>query len=126
MLGKRPQVSISRMKYAIQINDSPTRSESPETALQFIKAALAAGHEVIQVFFYQDGIYNAFNSSGFGQDSFSGWEVLSGEAGIELVYCTSAAERRGLVNSRPGFKAGGLGLWVDACLRADRVMQFGA
>lgn len=114
------------MKYAIQINGSPTRSESPLTGLQFIKAALAMGHEVIQVFFYQDGVYNAFHSGGFGQESFPGWEVLSSEAGIELVYCTSAAERRGLVNSRPGFKAGGLGLWVDACLRADRVMQFGA
>jgi sulfur relay protein TusC/DsrF len=60
MLGECPEVSIRPMKYAIQINDSPTRSGSARTGFQFIKAALASGHEVVRVFFYQEGIYNAF------------------------------------------------------------------
>ncbi len=113
------------MKYAIQINDSPLRSWSPQTGLQFIKAALASGHEVIRVFFYHEGIHNAFGTPESTETAKSDWVVLAETAGVELVFCVSAAERRGMVAPLAGFQPGGLGLWVDACLRADRIVIFG-
>jgi len=125
MLGERPEVSIRPMKYAVQINDSPTSSGSPQTGFQFIKAALASGHEVVRVFFYREGIYNAFIPANAAEPAVPDWTALHENEGIELVYCISAAERRGQANPCPGFMAGGLGLWVDACLRADRVIVFG-
>ena len=125
MLGERPEVSIRPMKYAIQINDSPTRSGSAQTGFQFIKAALASGHEVVRVFFYQEGLYNAFIPGDSAEAAVPDWTALHRDEGIELVYCISAAERRGQANSCPGFVAGGLGLWVDAFLRAERVIVFG-
>jgi tRNA 2-thiouridine synthesizing protein D len=114
------------MKYAIQINDSPTRSGSSETCFQFIKAALTSGHEVVRVFFYHEGIYNAFIPVALASAAVPDWGALHSDQSIELVYCVSAAERRGQANACPGFVAGGLGLWVDACLRADRVIVFGS
>ena len=98
-----------------------------KTAWQFIKAARNAGHEVLRVFFYHAGVENGFiSSTELGYD-LPDWSSLALAEGVELVYCITAAERRGKSSevALGGFKAGGLGLWVDACLRADRVIVFG-
>ena len=119
------------MKYAIQVNSGYTHTTLPHIAHQFITTALAEGHAIIRVFFYHDGIYN-----GFGLPSSSGtvnpnpdapdWSALAERHGVELVLCVTAAETRGLTETTllPGFRLGGLGLWMDACLRADRFMVF--
>lgn len=105
------------------------------TGYQFIKAALAAGHGIIRVFFYHEGVGNAFMPAMPGELAAPDWPSLARDHGVELIFCTAAAERRGLTYPdhmpgaglfpREGFRAGGLGLWVDACLRADRVLIFG-
>ncbi len=123
------------MKYAIQINDAPHQSSAANSAYQFIRAALADGHTVIRVFFYGDGVFNAWipalSSDGVNTPD---WAALADSADLDLVFCITAAERRGMLEhsadrlmlpSLVGFRAGGLGLWVEACLGADRVMVFG-
>jgi tRNA 2-thiouridine synthesizing protein D len=123
------------MKFVIQINASPREAQAANTAYQFIKAALANGHDIPLVFFYYDGVCNAQVSSFGGEDDFSArWSALAREHGLDLVLCVSAAQRRGLVSTdgkdegllAPGFRIGGLGQWVDACLKADRVLNFAA
>lgn len=123
------------MKFAIQIGASAAESNAPMTGLQFIKAALDSSHRVVRVFFYHDGVYNAFMPPRPGELPVPDWSSLASGSDLELVFCSTAAERRGLLNDSgksaglpplPGFRPGGLGLWVDACLRADRVIQFGA
>jgi tRNA 2-thiouridine synthesizing protein D len=111
------------MKYAIQINGAPDQSQSVYSAQQFIKAALAEGHEIIRVFFYHQGIYN-----GFGAEA--SWSALARQYGLDLVLCVSAVERRGMDPSvaarlREGFRLGGLAQWVEAALKADRTLMFG-
>lgn len=126
-VGKFIHFSIKFMKYAIQVNMAPDENGVSKTAWLFIKAARNAGHEVLRVFFYHAGVENAFVSpTEFGCD-LPDWSSLALTDGVELVYCTTAAERRGKWSEAAlgGFKAGGLGLWVDACLRADRVIVFG-
>jgi tRNA 2-thiouridine synthesizing protein D len=124
------------MKYAIQINGGPGLSPSAASGYQFIKAALAAGHEIVRVFFYHEGVYHGFGGAGAAGDSlFPDWSGLARSHGLDLVLCISAAERRGLVPSdakarqaavaAEGFRIGGLGQWMEACLKADRVMVFG-
>lgn len=62
------------------------------------------------------------------------WTDLAREHGVDLVLCVSAAQRRGLLAEdgtnegriAPGFRVGGLGLWVEACGKADRVLIFAA
>jgi len=129
------------MKYAIQVNASPYQSNSGETAYQFIKAALGAGHEITRVFFYKEGVYHAFRYVTPPDDEVNitqRWSCLASEYSVDLVVCISAAQRRGLLEMREakrqgqqdnnvadGFRIAGLGLWVEAVLEADRFLEFG-
>lgn len=111
------------MKFAIQIHAAPNASSAGCTALRFARAALASGHEVLRVFFYQDGVYGALGESA------AEWAALAREQPLDLVVCVAALERRGLqatVTASQGFRIGGLGLWMEAVLQADRVVVFGA
>ena len=129
------------MKFAIQINVSPYQSQAGETALQFIKAALAMGHEVYRVFFYFDGIYHALRFATPPEDERQMtvcWSELATQYNIDLVVCVSAAQRRGLLSAdearrqqkqdndlAEGFRISGLGQLVEATLIADRFIVFG-
>ena len=94
---------------------------SPRMAIDFIRALLAEGHQVSQVFFYHDGV-----RAGFG-DSASDWVKVAQGGEFDLVLCSQALDQRGLApHFDHPFVVGGLGLWVDACLKADRVIRFGA
>lgn len=129
------------MKFAIQINSAPWRSGACDTAYQFIRAALKLGHEIVRVFFYCEGAYNGLSGMSPPEDEkllIRRWSELAAEQGIDLVICISAASRRGLLENTEaaragqrdgdlaeGFRIGGLGLWVEACLEADRFLSFG-
>ncbi|NOQ82155.1 MAG: sulfurtransferase complex subunit TusD [Methylophaga sp.] len=128
------------MKYAIQVNSSPYQSHSGDTAYQFIKATLDMGHDVVRVFFYQEGVYHAFRYKTPPDDEVqvvARWTELAEEYELDLVVCISAAQRRGLLESgeakrqgkqdndvADGFRIAGLGLWVEAVLAADRFVEF--
>jgi len=128
------------MKYAIQVNSSPYQSHSGDTAYQFIKATLDMGHDVVRVFFYQEGVYHAFRYKTPPDDEVqvvARWTELAEDYELDLVVCISAAQRRGLLESgeakrqgkqdndvADGFRIAGLGLWVEAMLAADRFVEF--
>jgi len=129
------------MKFAIQVNNSPYHSNAGHTACQFIKAALAQGHVVFRVFFYHDGVYQAFKYTTPPDDELqltAQWSDLARHYSIDLVVCISAAQRRGLLYSdeakrqgkldddlAEGFRISGLGQLVEATLEADRFIVFG-
>lgn len=128
------------MKFVIQVNSSPFHGRAAHTAHQFIRAALAEGHAIVRTFFYHDGVFAGFAVSRPGEEigvNPPDWAGLAREHGIDLVLCVSAAERRGLRTEKQpggrenqrapaeGFRVGGLGQWVEACLEADRVLVFG-
>ena len=116
------------MKYAIQVNGAPGPSSSGRNAYDFIRAALAEGHQIVRVFFYRDGVYNGFEGTLDRGLNPPDWSGLARSHGLDLILCVSAAERRGLkgMDSSEGFRIGGLGQWMDACLKADRVLTFGS
>jgi tRNA 2-thiouridine synthesizing protein D len=77
------------MKYAIQVNSSPHQANSADTAYQFIKAALEMGHEVVRVFFYQEGIYHALRYATPPSDEVqvvTRWTKLAEDYDLDLVY----------------------------------------
>jgi tRNA 2-thiouridine synthesizing protein D len=129
------------MKFAIQINVSPTDSNAGYSAYQFIQAAIKKDHEIFRVFFYQEGIYHAFKYSTPPDDELQltkKWSALANEQDIDLVVCISAAQRRGLLcddeakrrgkldqDLAKGFRISGLGQLVEAILVADRFIEFG-
>lgn len=129
------------MKFAIQINSSPSASISAYSAYRFICALLEEGHSVFRVFFYHDGAYHAFKYAQPPDDELNFpalWSQLAKKYGIDLVVCVSAAQRRGLLHAdeakrvgkqdddlAAGFRISGLGQWVEATLEADRCIVFG-
>lgn len=128
------------MKFALQVNSAPYSGQGSETAYRFAMAALQDGHEIIRVFFYFDGIYNALALSGPPDDEkdlVKRWSCLAIRQKIDLAVCISAATRRGIVQPEDGgnpglpfliargFRISGLGQWVEAGIDADRLLVFG-
>lgn len=119
------------MKFAIQVEGHPASSSAAKTAYQFIRAALLKKHQVSLVFFYYDGVYlcrRAETREPTDGPSGANWHDLAREGGFLLVVCSAALERRGISGSAlpEGFTIGGLGSWVDGCLRCDRHVTFAA
>jgi len=129
------------MKYCIMVNEGPYTHQASDTALQFCKAVLDAGHEIFRVFFYHDGVNNGTRYTVPPQDDRNiqqEWSKLAEAHEIDLVICIAAAQRRGIMdadeakrqgldgdNIAPGFRISGLGQLIEGGIIADRQLVFG-
>ena len=118
------------MKFGILINEGPFTHQASDSAYRFTVAALAKGHEIYRVFFYNDGVYNANKLSEPQSDDrnlVALWSKLADEHEIDLVVCIAAALRRGIKDEvlQDGFRISGLGQLVEAGIQADRLVVFG-
>ena len=114
---------------------------SSRRALLFAQAALAGGHEIVRLFFYQDGVYNASSSVVTPQDEQDvpkQWRTFVSEHQLDGVVCIAAALRRGVLNEEEArryqreaiavdapWELSGLGQLHDAVQDADRLICFG-
>lgn len=128
------------MKFAIALFAAPQLPAS-RRALRFAEAALAGGHEIVRLFFYQDAVYNAANTLVTPQDELdlpAAWSQFIQQHGLDAVVCISAALRRGVLDSEEAARYGrdaaslgqawalsGLGQLHDAIQDADRLICFG-
>lgn len=127
-------------QFVIQVNASAYGSTGSFRALKFCQSALAQGHTIVAVFFYQDGVYNSSALLAPASDEFdihAAWQNLGNEHQITLTNCVSAALRRGVLspqdaqeNGKPqwsaaaSFTMGGLGELVTGIERAERLVCF--
>jgi tRNA 2-thiouridine synthesizing protein D len=130
----------STMKFAIALF-SAAHAPSSRRALLFARAALAGGHEIVRLFFYQDGVYNASGSVVTPQDEEDlprQWRSFITEHRLDGVVCIAAALRRGVLNAEEAaryqreavavdapWELSGLGQLHDAVQDADRLICFG-
>ena len=118
------------MNFGILVNEGPYTHEASDSAYQFCKAALAAGHKIQRVFFYHDGVNNASRLTEPPQDDrtiVNRWSQLAAEHKVDLVVCVAAALRRGIKdeNLAAGFRISGLGQLIESSIQADRLVTFG-
>ncbi len=129
------------MKFGILVSEGPYTHQASDSAYHFTAAALRAGHEIVRVFFYHDGVNNGSRLSVPPQDDRNiceRWSKLANEHDVELILCVAAAQRRGMLdkdearragkdadNMAPGFQISGLGQLIDAGIQADRLIVFG-
>ncbi len=129
------------MKLSILVNEGPYQHQAADTAIQFTKAALEKGHEIMRVFFYHDGVNNGTRFGVPPQDDRNiteQWTALAKEHDLDLVVCIAAAQRRGILdeneakrqgkdgdNIAEGFRISGLGQLIEAGIQSDRLVVFG-
>ncbi|MBD9517020.1 sulfurtransferase complex subunit TusD [Pseudomonas sp. PDM22] len=128
------------MKFVIALF-SPPHSPAARRALRFAEAALAGGHEITRLFFYQDGVHSASANTVTSQDELdvaAAWSRFVADHQLDGVVCIAAALRRGVLNpeeanrySRPAanlqapWDLSGLGQLHEAAQLADRLVCFG-
>ena len=129
------------MKFTVMVNEGPYQHQSSDSALQFVRAALAKGHEIFRVFFYHDGVNNGTRLSvPPGDDRLlqKEWSELAQEHDLDMVICIAAAQRRGLMDANEaerqgldanniidGFHISGLGQLIEGGIESDRTIVFG-
>ena len=118
------------MKFGILVNEGPYKHQASDSAYQFCKAALAKGHQIHRVFFYNDGVDNATRLTEPPQDDrnvVNRWSKLAQEHSLDLVVCVAAALRRGIKDEilAPGFRISGLGQLIESGIQSDRMVVFG-
>jgi len=128
------------MRFALMVTGPAYGTQQASSALQFARALLAAGHQLVSVFFYREGVYNANQLTSPASDEFDlvrAWQALHEQHGVELHICVAAALRRGVsdaneaqrlglpaANLNDGFSLSGLGALAQAALTCDRMVQF--
>ena len=116
------------MKIGVMILEGPYQHQAADSAYNFIRAALARGHEIVGVFLYTDGVnnINQFIKPPGERNIAQRFDEL-GEQGIDVVACTACAKFRGM---RPNLKVehvrlSGLGSLTEYLRAADRFVTFG-
>jgi tRNA 2-thiouridine synthesizing protein D len=128
------------MKFAISVF-SPAHAPSSRRALLFAQATLAAGHEIVRLFFYQEGVHSASANIVMPQDEPDlprQWRDFVTEHQLDGVVCIAAALRRGVLDTQEAeryqrsaanlstpWELSGLGQLHDAVQNADRLICFG-
>lgn len=128
------------MKFAIALF-SPPHAPASRRALRFAEAVLAGGHEIVRLFFYQDGVYSASANVVAAQDELdvaAQWSHFIATQRLDGVVCIAAGLRRGVLNEQealrygrpaanlaPGWELSGLGQLHEAAQQADRLICFG-
>ena len=128
------------MKFAIALY-SAAHAPSSRRALRFAEAVLAGGHEIVRLFFYQDGVYSASCNIVTPQDEpdlAQQWAAFVSEHQLDGVVCIAAALRRGVLNEAEATRyqrsavnltapwdLSGLGQLHDAIQASDRLICFG-
>jgi tRNA 2-thiouridine synthesizing protein D len=128
------------MKFAIALF-APPHAPSSRRALRFAQAVLASGHEIVRLFFYQDGVHSASSNVVSPQDELDltgEWRDFVRTEQLDGVVCIAAALRRGVLDAQEAqryavgsanlqapWELSGLGQLHEATQLADRLVCFG-
>ena len=97
------------MRFSLMVTGPAYGTQQASSALQFAHALLAAGHELVSVFFYREGVYNANQFTSPASDEFDlvrAWQTLNETRGVALHICVAAALRRGVTDATEAERLG--------------------
>lgn len=128
------------MKFALALF-APPHAPSSRRALRFAEAALAGGHQIVRLFFYQDAVQVASGLTVAAQDELdvpAAWREFVSDNQLDAVVCIAAALRRGVLDASEAqryaraaanvaapWALSGLGQLHEAAQEADRLICFG-
>ena len=127
------------MKYVIIINNSPLNSQASLTAYHFAETTIQKKHQLLSVFFYQQGAYHGLTHTVLQQDETDVsqlWVTLTNSHYCPLHICSAAALRRGIIDTtaakhyqlpismNKNFQAISLNEFLLIAADADRMLNF--
>ncbi len=128
------------LTYTLVVNGPLYGTQASRSAYQFALSLIEKGHQLVSVFFYQDGVSNGSCLTVPANDEFDlakAWQQLSQQHEVQLETCVAASLRRGIVSRQEAeqhdlggdnlaqpFIQAGLGSLAQAMLTQDRVVQF--
>ncbi|WP_240224202.1 sulfurtransferase complex subunit TusD [Rheinheimera hassiensis] len=118
-------------RFGLLLTSDSFASQSLASALLFAKTAVNHGHSIEHIFLYQDAVYSAANHIDLPADE----PDLSAELAqfcqqhnIPLLFCITAAEKRGVVSdklvARDGYTSAGLAEFAMRQINIDKLVQF--
>jgi tRNA 2-thiouridine synthesizing protein D len=112
--------------FSLLITSSPLAGQSFASALQFGTAALVAGYHIEQIFLYQDAVLAAAAEIDLPTDEPNLSQQLARfcqQNKIPLLYCVTAAEKRGVARINTHFIGAGLAEFAMR-LTNSKLVQF--
>jgi len=129
------------LTYTVIVRCGPHQQGQSLSAFEFTKELLVQGHQVLRVFFYQQGVHLSSSLRVMPQDELdltALWQQLSLDYDLELGVCIAVALQSGIVdqqecrryelsavNLAPQFTLLGLGQLASASVESDRLVSFG-
>ncbi|WP_028886914.1 DsrE/DsrF/TusD sulfur relay family protein [Teredinibacter turnerae] len=112
------------MKFLVSINAAP-ESATAQTSLEFTERLLLADHTVVLLFFYAEGVRNAYSGSAIS----ARWAALISQYSLTALCCSNSAAEYALTSEgslTAGFEIGGIAqLTTTAAADAERCITFG-
>ncbi|MFN6972575.1 MAG: DsrE/DsrF/TusD sulfur relay family protein [Rheinheimera sp.] len=117
--------------FALYVQSSTYACPTLASVLRFATAALSKQHQLDHIFFYHDAVQAIVAHADLPADEPDNAAQLISfcqQHTIPLLYCVTAAEKRGLATTalpaRPGFIAAGLAEFAMRLDAVDQVVQF--
>lgn len=116
------------MKIAVMVQAGPYQHQAWDSAVRFIRAALARGHDVIGVSVMTDAVHGlSRHSVAPAERPLGHWLAELAEEGVELIPCAHSAKLRGVLNEHVIEATTPRGITALAALieDCDRFVTFG-
>ncbi len=117
--------------FALLLTSQGFANQCLSSALLFARTALALGHKIEHIFLYQDAVMLASAQIDLPADEPDLSEELAKfcqQQQIPLLFCVTAAEKRGVssgaVPPRAGYTAAGLAEFAMRQANIDKLVQF--
>lgn len=117
--------------FAVLIEGPVLQGQSVVSALRFMQQAVAAGHTLDSVFLYRDAVFAASACIDLPSDEPNlavKLQQFCSQHQIPLLFCVTAAEKRGVCSSErqaaEGYLAAGLAEFAMRLAQVDKLVQF--
>lgn len=118
-------------RFALLLTSSTFSSQSLASVLVFANAVISSGHSIDHIFLYQDAVYSVAANIDLPADEPDLAATLvqfCQQHQIDLLFCVTAAEKRGIISAdqpaKPGFTAAGLAEFAMRQTSIDKLVQF--
>jgi tRNA 2-thiouridine synthesizing protein D len=117
--------------FALYLQSDTFASPTLASCLRFAKAAIASGHQIDHIFLYHAAVQAIVADVDLPADEPDQAQALAEycqQQQIPLLYCVTAAEKRGFASqhkpARAGYTAAGLAEFSVRLAQVDRLIQF--